>query len=44
VTQHINIGDRFTTIGEHRNVDQHPATVMARSEQTARHRLGQLDR
>ena len=34
MTQHINIGDRFTTIGEHRNVDQHPATVMARSEQT----------
>jgi hypothetical protein len=35
VTQHINIGDRFTTIGEHRNVDQHPATVMARDLETS---------
>jgi hypothetical protein len=31
VAQHVDIGDRLTAIGEHhRDIHQHPATVMAR--------------
>jgi hypothetical protein len=39
VTQHIDIGDRFTTIGEHhRHIDQHPAPIMTRSKRPTRQR------
>ncbi len=43
VTQHVDVGDRLTTIGEHdRHIGQDPATVMDRDETTPGHRLGQL--
>ena len=43
VAKHVDIGDGLTPIGEqHRHVDQHPATVVARDEVAANHRLGQL--
>jgi hypothetical protein len=45
VAQHVDVGDRLTTIGEHhRHVDQDPATVVTRREVATGHRLGQLSR
>ena len=40
VAQHVDVGDRLTTVGEHhRHVDQHPAPVMDRGERAPRQRL-----
>ena len=43
VTQHVDVGDRLTTIGEHdRHIGQHPAPVMERRERPPRQRHRQL--
>jgi len=43
VTQHVDVGDRLTTVGEHhRHVDQYPAPVMDRDERRRGQRLRQL--
>ena len=43
VAQHVDIGDRLTTIGEHhRHVDQYPSPIMNGSELATGHRHGQL--
>jgi hypothetical protein len=42
VAQHADVGDRLTTVGEHhRDIDEHPATVMDRGEQPTGERDGQ---
>ena len=39
VTQHVDVGDRLTTIGDHdRHIGQHPTPVMARRERPLRQR------
>jgi len=43
VPQHVDVGDRLTTVSEHhRDIDQHPATVVDRSERPTPQGLGQL--
>jgi hypothetical protein len=42
VAQHVDIGDRLTTVGEHhRDISQHPATIVDRHERAAAHRCRQ---
>jgi hypothetical protein len=43
VPQHLDVGDRLATVGEHhRDVDQHPSPVVDRSERPTLQRLRQL--
>jgi hypothetical protein len=41
VTQHVDVGDRLPTIGEHhRHIGQHPAPIMTRGKSPTCQRLG----